>query len=133
MADTVRYLMEEMVPELEELEAKGYFSRKEVKAIVQRRQDFEYLLKRRAALKQDFYRYIEYETKLEELRQLRKKKLGIKGEAPGSSCLISSRNRRAGPPACEAQGADQRPAGGLGLGLPSPSWRLAAKCPCPCS
>lgn len=76
----MRYLMEEMVPELEELEKKGYFTRKEVKQIVQRRQEFEYQLKRRAALKQDFYRYIEYETKLEDLRQLRKKKLGIKGE-----------------------------------------------------
>lgn len=80
MADTVRYLMEEMVPELEELEQKGYFSRKEVKQIVQRRQEFEYQLKRRAALKQDYYRYIEYETKLEDLRQLRKRKLRIKGK-----------------------------------------------------
>lgn len=56
MADTVRYLLEEMIPELEDLEKKGYFSRAEIKQIVQKRQDFEYLLKRRAAMKQDYLR-----------------------------------------------------------------------------
>lgn len=56
MADTVRYLMEEMIPELEELEKKGYFSRSEIRQIVQKRQDFEYALKRRATLKKDFLR-----------------------------------------------------------------------------
>ncbi|GFR40073.1 hypothetical protein Agub_g616 [Astrephomene gubernaculifera] len=80
MADTVQYLMEQMIPELEDLEQKGYFSRAEIKKIVQKRQNFEYLLKRRAALKEDFYRYIEFEAKLEELRQIRKQKLGIKGK-----------------------------------------------------
>lgn len=81
MADTVRYLMEEMIPELEDLERRGYFSREETKQIVKRRQDFEYALKRRAALKQDFVRYIEYESKLEQLRRHRKKLLNITGEA----------------------------------------------------
>ncbi|GFH22397.1 uncharacterized protein HaLaN_19857 [Haematococcus lacustris] len=80
MADTVRYLMEEMIPELEELESKGYFNRGEIKSIVQKRQDFEYALKRRAAFKRDFLRYIEYEQKLDELRLHRKKELGIKGK-----------------------------------------------------
>jgi U3 small nucleolar RNA-associated protein 6 len=56
MADTVRYLMEEMVPELEDFVARRYFSRAEVKAIVARRTDFEYLLKRPAPLKEDFMR-----------------------------------------------------------------------------
>ena len=57
MADTVRYLMEEMLPELEDMLKKKYFSKKEIKEIVKRRQDFEYLLKRPAALKEDFFRY----------------------------------------------------------------------------
>lgn len=56
MADTVRYLMEEMVPELEDLEERGYFTRSEIKQIVRKRTDFEYLLKRRAALKADYLR-----------------------------------------------------------------------------
>jgi U3 small nucleolar RNA-associated protein 6 len=56
MADTVRYMMEEMIPELEDMVKQQYFSKQEVKQIVKRRQDFEYLLKRRAALKEDFLR-----------------------------------------------------------------------------
>jgi hypothetical protein len=34
----------------------GYFTKAELKQIISKRQDFEYALKRRAALKQDFYR-----------------------------------------------------------------------------
>jgi len=56
MADTVQYLMEQMLPELEDFKRKRYFTAAEIKAIVQRRQDFEYRLKRRAAQKQDFLR-----------------------------------------------------------------------------
>ena len=56
MADTVRYLMEEMIPELEDFQTRGYFSKAEIRAVAKRRQDFEYLLKRRAALKQDYLR-----------------------------------------------------------------------------
>ena len=56
MADTVRYLMEQMVPELEDMQKKRYFSRQEVKEIVRKRQEFEYKLKRKAALKEDFLR-----------------------------------------------------------------------------
>ncbi|KAL4452190.1 hypothetical protein ABPG75_007852 [Micractinium tetrahymenae] len=89
MADTVRYLMEEMVPELEALEERGYFSRAEIRAIVQRRQDFEYALKRMAALKQDYLRYIDYEGRLEELRCARRKSRGISGKkALAEFCII---------------------------------------------
>lgn len=48
--------MEEMIPELEDFQQKNYFNKSEIKQIVKKRQDFEYLLKRRAALKQDFLR-----------------------------------------------------------------------------
>ncbi|WIA08040.1 hypothetical protein OEZ85_007510 [Tetradesmus obliquus] len=80
MADTVRYMMEEMIPELEDMVKQQYFSKQEVKQIVKRRQDFEYLLKRRSVLKEDFLRYIEYESKLEELRQHRRKGLDTRGK-----------------------------------------------------
>eukprot|EP00854_Cymbomonas_tetramitiformis_P012564 gene12564-14848_t len=76
MADTVQYLLEEMIPELEDLEKRGLFSRAEIKQIVKKRTHFEYLLKRRATLKTDFVRYIHYETKLDELRRHRKKQQG---------------------------------------------------------
>jgi U3 small nucleolar RNA-associated protein 6 len=59
MADTVRQLMEAMIPELEDLESKGYFSRSEIKQIVKKRQDFEYALVRRQALKRDFLRCVQ--------------------------------------------------------------------------
>eukprot|EP00897_Mesotaenium_endlicherianum_P009985 jgi/Mesen1/9014/ME000565S08343 len=75
MADTVQYLLEEMVPEVEDLEKRGLFTRVEIKQIVKARTNFEYRLKRRATLKEDFQRYVEYEIKLEALRKFRKKAL----------------------------------------------------------
>ncbi len=57
MADTVRYLMEEMIPELEDMQKKRYFTKAEIKQIVRRREEFEYKLKRKAALKADFLRF----------------------------------------------------------------------------
>lgn len=59
MADTVAYLMEEMIPELEDFERRGLFKRGEIKRIVAARREHEYRLKRRAALKEDFIRAIE--------------------------------------------------------------------------
>ncbi|CAM6120078.1 unnamed protein product [Calypogeia fissa] len=75
MADTVQYHLERMVPELEDLEKRGLFTRKEIKAIVKKRSDFEYLLKRHSTDKRNFFQYVEYEQKLEALRRLRKKAL----------------------------------------------------------
>ena len=45
------------MPELEDYERRGYFSRAEISAIVQRRQQFELNLRRRNALLADFLRY----------------------------------------------------------------------------
>ena len=56
MADTVRAILEEMIPELEDFQKKGYFSRPEIQQIVKKRTDFEYKLKRRAAVKADYLR-----------------------------------------------------------------------------
>ena len=44
------------MPELEALEQRGYFSRGEIRMIVRKRQDFEYALKRMAAIKADYLR-----------------------------------------------------------------------------
>ena len=49
--------MEEMVPELEDLEDKGYFSKAEIRDIVRKREKFEYALKRRTPTKADYLRY----------------------------------------------------------------------------
>ena len=78
MADTVQTLMERMVPELQDLLDKGIFNDEEVRAIVQRRRNYEYVLKRRDPARSDFFRYLEYEKQVEKLRKLRKSRLTIK-------------------------------------------------------
>ncbi|KAI9317650.1 U3 small nucleolar RNA-associated protein 6-domain-containing protein [Dichotomocladium elegans] len=75
MADTVQYFLEQMVPELEDLERKGLFSKAEIKSIVKKRTKFEYATRRRILKKIDFLRYIEYEMNLESLRTKRKARL----------------------------------------------------------
>ena len=89
MADDVRRALEEMVPELEDMEDRGYFSKSEIKQIIQKRQNFEYNLRRRAALQSDFLRYIDYENNLERLRQLRKKQRVIEGaDTLADHCIV---------------------------------------------
>ncbi|KAL3519447.1 hypothetical protein ACH5RR_017596 [Cinchona calisaya] len=75
MADVVQYKLERMLNELEDLERRGLFSRREIAEIVKQRRKFEYRLKRPSPLKEDFLGYVEYEKKLDELRMLRKKAL----------------------------------------------------------
>ena len=58
MADNVRSVLEEMIPELEDFEERGYFSKTEIQQIVKKRTNFEYLLKRRAAVKADYLRRV---------------------------------------------------------------------------
>ncbi|KAI8073248.1 U3 small nucleolar RNA-associated protein 6-domain-containing protein [Gongronella butleri] len=75
MAETVQYFMERMVPDLEELENKGYFSSTEIKSIIKKRTNFEYAMNRRIKKKIDFLRSIEYEMNLEQLRKKRKSRM----------------------------------------------------------
>lgn len=76
MADTVRIVLERLVPALNELVELELFTASEVKAIVHRRETFEYRLKRRVAAKIDYLRYLTYELNLEALRRVRKHRLG---------------------------------------------------------
>ncbi|KAK3815275.1 MAG: U3 small nucleolar RNA-associated protein 6-domain-containing protein [Benniella sp.] len=80
MADTVQFYMEEMIPEMRDLEQKGIFSKKEIASILKKREKFEYALKRRISKKADFLRYIEYEMNLEELRKKRRARMVIKAK-----------------------------------------------------
>ncbi|KAH0698830.1 hypothetical protein KY284_013045 [Solanum tuberosum] len=73
MADVVQFKLERMLPELDDLEKRGLFSRQEIAEIVKQRRKFEYRLKRPSPLKQDFVAYIDYEKSLDSLRLLRKK------------------------------------------------------------
>lgn len=76
MADDVERAMEDMVPELEDLEKRGIFSKVEIKSVVKKRRSFEYTLKRRELFRVDFQRYIQYEMRLDLLRRKRKKRMG---------------------------------------------------------
>lgn len=69
----MQYRLERMVNELDDLERRGVFSRREIAEIVKQRRKFEYRLKRPSPLKQDYLAYIEYEKQLDSLRRLRKK------------------------------------------------------------
>ncbi|KAJ6419928.1 hypothetical protein OIU84_029945 [Salix udensis] len=83
MADTVQYKLERMIDELDDLERKGIFTRREIAEIVKQRRKFEYRLKRPSPLKQDFLAYIDYETQLDSLRRLRKKSVARELEKQG--------------------------------------------------
>lgn len=69
----MQFRLERMVSELDDLERRGLFSRREIAEIVKQRRKFEYRLKRPSPLKQDYLAYIDYETQLDSLRRLRKK------------------------------------------------------------
>jgi len=59
MADTVAFVLEAMVPELEDFHVRGLFTRTEIQRIVAQRTAHEYAMKRRAPDKTDFLRAIE--------------------------------------------------------------------------
>lgn len=89
MADAVQALLEEMVPELQQFVENDILSKGEVRALVKKRTDFEYRLRRRAAEKRDFERYIEYEMTFERLLKSRRERQGVKkGKGTGKfSCV----------------------------------------------
>ena len=93
MADTVQELLEDMVPELEDLARKRIFSQPEIKEIVRRRRDFEYKLKRRESQKSEYLRYVQYERTLDKLRGKRKKRLGYGKKSKSSVSDFSMQKR----------------------------------------
>jgi tetratricopeptide (TPR) repeat protein len=75
MAEQVQAILDGMVAPLRDLEERKVFSPKEIQTIVERRRASEYALKRRQARKADFIEYIQKEIQLEQLRELRVKRL----------------------------------------------------------
>jgi U3 small nucleolar RNA-associated protein 6 len=73
MAEHVQEALDRMVAPLRDLMDRQIFTEQEIKAIVSRRRESEYLLRRLTARKADFLRYIQAEQGLEKLRQLRTK------------------------------------------------------------
>ncbi|XP_070580841.1 U3 small nucleolar RNA-associated protein 6 homolog [Ptychodera flava] len=75
MAESVQQRMEEMLPELEQLERVGLFSRSEIKTIVKKIRAHEYRLARTQKEKEDFLKYIQYKINLLALINKRRKKI----------------------------------------------------------
>ncbi|KAI5806133.1 half-A-TPR repeat-containing protein [Geopyxis carbonaria] len=77
-ADKARYYLEQSIPELQEYEKKGVFSKPEISAIAKKRSDFEHRINASGCSPKDFTRYAEYEMNLESLYRMRVKRLGIR-------------------------------------------------------
>ncbi|XP_058428503.1 U3 small nucleolar RNA-associated protein 6 homolog isoform X1 [Marmota monax] len=75
MAEIIQERIEDRIPELEQLERVGLFSRAEIKAIIKKASDLEYKIQRRALFKEDFINYIQYEINLLELIQRRRTRI----------------------------------------------------------
>lgn len=88
MAEQVQAVLDGMVAPLRNLMERGIFSQEEIKAIVTRRRDSEYLVRRRVARKADFLRYIEKELQLEQLRELRMKTHKITKHEVGDKHIV---------------------------------------------
>lgn len=86
----MQFRLEGMVDELDDLEQRGLFSRREIAEIVKQRRKFEYRLKRPCPLKQDYLAYIDYETHLESLRSLRKKAVASELKKQGNKKMRKS-------------------------------------------
>lgn len=71
MADSVQFVLDKLVPTFRLAEDLDVFSEAEVKAIIKKTRDFEYVLKRRELYPDDFMTYIRYEINIEKLQTMR--------------------------------------------------------------
>lgn len=71
MADQVQFILDKLVPTFTLALESDIFTNDEIKAIVKKTRDFEYVLKRRELTVSDFVTYIEYEINLEKLQRIR--------------------------------------------------------------
>ncbi|XP_053152983.1 U3 small nucleolar RNA-associated protein 6 homolog [Hemicordylus capensis] len=76
MAERIEQRIEDRIPELEQLERVGLFTRKEIKAVIKKTSALEYKIQRRALHKEDFISYIQYEINLLELIKKRRARTG---------------------------------------------------------
>jgi len=78
MADNVQYVMDRLAPTFRILEALGIFSPNEIKQIITKRTEYEYVLHRRVLTVHDVYLYLQYELNLDKLRIIRSKNIAAK-------------------------------------------------------
>ena len=76
MAEYVEQAMEEMMNEVEQMERVMLLQSGEVKELLKKRRHFEYKLQKRSKSKVDFLEYIQYESNLLSLLQIRRETTG---------------------------------------------------------
>ncbi|CAH2291855.1 U3 small nucleolar RNA-associated 6 homolog [Pelobates cultripes] len=76
MAEFVQQRIEDRIPELEQLERVGLFTRKEIRSVVKKVTALEYKIKRRSVAKEDFINYVQYEINFLELLKRRRVRIG---------------------------------------------------------
>lgn len=77
MAEIVQQVLESSIQELTVLEKYNLFESDEIKAILKKRREFEYRLRKVKKSKDDFLRYITYEESLLKLIRIRREKSGL--------------------------------------------------------
>ena len=78
MADKIQLILENLIPELDELVKKGIFLKKDVKKIIKKRRSHEYSFEKKDVNISDYYKAIQYETILNQRLNENKKKLNLK-------------------------------------------------------
>lgn len=77
MAEYAQKAIEEMLPEVDRMRKIGLFSVEETRAMMKKRQRFEYKTQRRTKEKEVYLQYIQYEISVQQLVKLRREKRGI--------------------------------------------------------
>ena len=78
MADKVQLTLETLVPEMDVLIQKGYFTKKDAKKIMKKRRYHEYQFEKTDVLPLDYFKAIKYEKILNKRMKQQKKNLHIK-------------------------------------------------------
>lgn len=77
MAEFVEKRCEDMIPQLEHMESIKLFDKNEIRGIAKKLKEYEYKIQRHTKTKEDYLKYIQYETDLLKLIKQRRSKFGI--------------------------------------------------------
>eukprot|EP00210_Caulerpa_lentillifera_P008169 g7802.t1 len=86
--ESVEYKLQCMLPDLSALLERGLFTKEELRKVLEKRSQFEYSIRSSNRTPEDFYKYLQYEQKLEELRKLRSTRLSLE-KSKGSRAELS--------------------------------------------
>lgn len=77
MADKIQLTLENMLLELEVFVQSGVFLKNDVKKIIKKRRNYEYIFEKKDVTKMDYFKAIKYEKILDKRRRQKKKTLNI--------------------------------------------------------